>query len=297
MYHIIKNSIKKKKYYVVGAIGILMMCLTHISAWAVPDILHYHGKLTDSAGIPLDGTYQITFSLFQQETGGTAIWQETQTVAITLGIFNVQLGLINPLSSDLFVDDIRSSNVIGGAGNETSRVGEVAGDSPAYDSGWVQRPSYDPDERVGSILELIHGIGGDINDYVVDLQIRGSSTGPINNDTIGGRFGTYLYSSGLDHWGLDCPYYLRGRNIPPIINPITEEGEFSVLSDGEVRSYVVECWKDTLIIDGYLDAYQECRDDCRNPQCQPCMDDWTCEPHLYGPDHYFRNVYKGLVIE
>jgi len=38
----------------------------------IPEVINYHGKLKDSAGHPLSGTYNITFRLFtmrkQEET-------------------------------------------------------------------------------------------------------------------------------------------------------------------------------------------------------------------------------------
>jgi hypothetical protein len=45
-----------------------------------------------------DGEYDITFKLYTQDAGGTAIWTETQTVDVTGGIYSTQLGLVNPLN-------------------------------------------------------------------------------------------------------------------------------------------------------------------------------------------------------
>ncbi|UCF05801.1 MAG: hypothetical protein JSV33_01830 [bacterium] len=54
--------------------------------------------LTDVSGdaVP-DGSYSITFNIYDQEVGGTALWTETNTVQVTKGIFNVVLGTLDTL--------------------------------------------------------------------------------------------------------------------------------------------------------------------------------------------------------
>ena len=60
---------------------------------AVPHSISYQGVLTDGAGTPVaDGTYNITFNLYHQESGGSAIWTQTSPVSVTGGIFNATLG-------------------------------------------------------------------------------------------------------------------------------------------------------------------------------------------------------------
>jgi len=69
-------------------------------AITIPGMLSYQGRLTDSLGNPVpDGNYQLTFRLYQQETGGTPFWTETQTVSVQNGLFSVLLGSVTPISS------------------------------------------------------------------------------------------------------------------------------------------------------------------------------------------------------
>lgn len=64
----------------------------------VPPILSYQGVLTDASGaIVPDGNYNLTFRLYNTETGGAPIWSETHSVFINKGLFDVILGGINPL--------------------------------------------------------------------------------------------------------------------------------------------------------------------------------------------------------
>ncbi|MBC7187920.1 MAG: tail fiber domain-containing protein [Calditrichaeota bacterium] len=66
----------------------------------VPQVMSYQGYLTDAAGAPVgDSTYALTFTLYDAEAGGTALWTETHpAVLVTKGLFQVVLGSKNPLS-------------------------------------------------------------------------------------------------------------------------------------------------------------------------------------------------------
>ena len=63
-----------------------------------PLYFNYQGLLLDSAGNPVaDGDYDLTFAIYDVDTGGTALWSEAQTVTVTDGLFNAQLGLSTSL--------------------------------------------------------------------------------------------------------------------------------------------------------------------------------------------------------
>ncbi len=59
----------------------------------VPRTMDYRGYLTDAGGNPLDGTYSITFRIYDAATGGNLLWYETKSVTIANGYFDVQLDL------------------------------------------------------------------------------------------------------------------------------------------------------------------------------------------------------------
>lgn len=66
----------------------------------VPAIISYQGILTDTNGAPLTGNYDLTVRIYEQQSGGTAIWNETHTgVSISGGVFNIQLGSVTPFSA------------------------------------------------------------------------------------------------------------------------------------------------------------------------------------------------------
>ena len=69
----------------------------------IPHLLNYQGVLTDSAGNPVpDGNYQMTFSIYDNETDGNLLWSESQNVQVGDGLFNVLLGSVNSIPSDVF---------------------------------------------------------------------------------------------------------------------------------------------------------------------------------------------------
>ncbi|MBN2497666.1 MAG: hypothetical protein JXR96_23940 [Deltaproteobacteria bacterium] len=69
-----------------------------------PPYVPLQGVLEDSAGAPVDGTREIVFSIYGAQTGGAALWTETQTVLVDDGLFTVYLGQNAGLDLALFRD-------------------------------------------------------------------------------------------------------------------------------------------------------------------------------------------------
>lgn len=66
---------------------------------AVPHLINYQGRITDSSGTPLNGSYAITFRIYDAEAAGNLLWQETHTgLVIQKGIFSVLLGSVTALN-------------------------------------------------------------------------------------------------------------------------------------------------------------------------------------------------------
>lgn len=58
----------------------------------VPPYLVHQGRLLDALNAPVNGAQELTFSLYTEDTGGTAFWTETQTVLVSEGFYSVTLG-------------------------------------------------------------------------------------------------------------------------------------------------------------------------------------------------------------
>ncbi len=100
---------------------LLVIMLSTFAMADVPTMINYQGRLTDSAGDPIDTTIDITFSICVDSAGALCIWGETQTnVEIVDGLFDVNLGSVVTLDPDVFIDDDRWMHIIiGGSGGET----------------------------------------------------------------------------------------------------------------------------------------------------------------------------------
>lgn len=63
-------------------------------------LINYQGRLTNSEGKPVaDGNHKLVFKIYNQKTGGSALWNEWQTLNTQNGIFSTQLGIDNDLAS------------------------------------------------------------------------------------------------------------------------------------------------------------------------------------------------------
>ncbi|MGA2735829.1 MAG: YncE family protein [Bryobacteraceae bacterium] len=75
------------------------------TATALPRLMRFGGTVRDPDGNPLTGAAGITFALYSEQTGGAALWMETQNVtADSSGHYTVLLGSTKPegLPAELF---------------------------------------------------------------------------------------------------------------------------------------------------------------------------------------------------
>ena len=79
-------------------IMVSLFFITPPSFAEIPHYMQFQGKATDGSDVPLNGNHDLTFRIYDIETGGTPIWNETHTsVAVETGIFSVLLGGVTPL--------------------------------------------------------------------------------------------------------------------------------------------------------------------------------------------------------
>jgi len=78
---------------------LLTILFTSFVLAQIPQTISYQGVLSDANREPVpDGSYNLSFKLYDSATGGTALWSENQSVTVTSGLFNVILGKVNPLN-------------------------------------------------------------------------------------------------------------------------------------------------------------------------------------------------------
>lgn len=87
------------KIFKFTLIFILFSAFCSLSYAEIPKLINYQGRLTDSQGQPITGTKAVTFRIYDVESGGAALWQETySSFTFDRGIFNVMLGGITALN-------------------------------------------------------------------------------------------------------------------------------------------------------------------------------------------------------
>jgi hypothetical protein len=78
---------------ITSIVILVALCVPTAGLAQIPQTISYQGVLTDGAGTAVaDGTYNITFKLYDADGGGSALWTETQAVQVTGGIFSAILG-------------------------------------------------------------------------------------------------------------------------------------------------------------------------------------------------------------
>jgi len=87
-------------------IGLALLLPVFASTGEVPHLLNFQGRLDDADGqVVPDGDQTLIFRLFDAPAGGTQLWQETQIVTTTDGLFNVLLGSVTPIPDAAFDAD------------------------------------------------------------------------------------------------------------------------------------------------------------------------------------------------
>ena len=81
---------------------VAVLSFVHAAHGAPPATFTTQGYLTTSTGTPVTGTLVMTFDLYAAESGGVALWSETQFVVVKNGQYSAALGNTTPLSSLTF---------------------------------------------------------------------------------------------------------------------------------------------------------------------------------------------------
>jgi len=84
------------------AAAVTLVLGTSGAAAQVSQLVGYQGRLLRSDGTASTGTAAVTFQVFASESGGSALWIETQTLGLSDGFYATLLGLATPFGDGLF---------------------------------------------------------------------------------------------------------------------------------------------------------------------------------------------------
>jgi hypothetical protein len=168
----------------------------------LPRKMNYQGVIRDDGGNPLDGSHELTLTIYRYSPaigiGWQAVYSETQSVEVNDGLFNVVIGDSTALDPGVFggleglLAPSREGNLelgvrVDGGTELTPRVkllpvpyafrAEYVNRFPAphYDSGWTPING-------AQTVTFDHNLDGDVDDYVVDMTCK-DTTGLVNTGT------------------------------------------------------------------------------------------------------------------
>ena len=137
-----------------------------------PPLINYQGKLTDAEGKPMAGTHKLSFSIYTEESSGTAVWgpQVFNTVPVIDGYFNVILG----------TTDTKGRSISNAFSTENAYLEITIGDGPALPTRQrvLSTPYAFSAKRIDNTVEF--KISGSLDVYYpVYFKDKGWSTGGI----------------------------------------------------------------------------------------------------------------------
>lgn len=151
----------------------------------IPRLLNYQGYLTDTLGVPIDDTLDMTFKIFDDASGGSEWWSETQSnIPIEQGVFHAILGNNNLIPDSVFLDGTNQWLEVTLAGTITlSPRTRMTSAGHAYVAIYADTAGY------------AHNMGADNDWSVTDSVLHtnnywGIARGGVNNV----MHGSYIYS-------------------------------------------------------------------------------------------------------
>jgi hypothetical protein len=135
----------------------------------VPSTLTQQGRLLNADGTAATGTVSLVFSLYADGTSTTALWTETQSVALDGGYFSVALGSATPFTSGLWDGATKFLGLKVGADSEMTPREELTSIPYAMLANEVNGDIHPSSVTVGGVL-IIKPNG--------TLGVAGGPTGP-----------------------------------------------------------------------------------------------------------------------
>lgn len=121
----------------------LIFAFSSLAYADVPQMINYQGKITTPTGALVDTTIGMTFTIYDDSTGGNVLWTETQpSIAVEKGIFSVLLGSVNSIPDSVFDGNVRYLGVNVGADPEMTPRKQIVSVGYAYKSEYSDTAEY-----------------------------------------------------------------------------------------------------------------------------------------------------------
>ena len=87
-----ESEVRKMRKLILTTVLAITLCSAQLAQAQIPHLISYQGRLTDNSGTPITGSRNMTFRIWDAKTGGSKLWEDTYSVTIDEGIFEVLLG-------------------------------------------------------------------------------------------------------------------------------------------------------------------------------------------------------------
>jgi hypothetical protein len=166
----------------------------------IPNLMSYQGILSDATGL-VNGDVSLTFRIYEADTDGTSIWEETHsTVSVDGGVFSVTLGSQTPIDAPFDASYWLGITIDGGV-EQTPRTPLLPAPYALNARRVELAPSLDQAYREGS--EIIADAGAVTIGGPGGLLVEGMVETDLLKLHQGGQDGyvlTYAGSTGLAEW-------------------------------------------------------------------------------------------------
>ena len=160
-----------KRFMKVILFMVVIFSLSIAANASVPHLINYQGKVTDTSGNPLNGSYDLTFRIYDAETAGNMLWQETQTgVVVDKGLFGILLGSVTalniPFDKAYFLEIKVGTEVMSPRQRMTSAGyalrAEVAESVSGFDPGMVGTKTVDETGLANGMIPYYDSVSGKV---------------------------------------------------------------------------------------------------------------------------------------
>ena len=142
---------------------LVLLFLVSIAFAEVPRKISFQGVLTDTLGNPRpDGTYSLTFRIYEASTGNPPLWSEARTVLLKRGLLSVLLGETTPIPDAMKFDRPYWLGIQLGSSAELSPRTELTAVGYSFRSLRADTAQFAKDIAPGTVVRVVNGITDEV---------------------------------------------------------------------------------------------------------------------------------------
>lgn len=217
----------------VGLAAVVLALAMWQAQGAIPQEIHFQGRLTDTGGAPITATLNMTFALYDSLVAVSSLWDEIHVVDVADGMFSVTLGQGTPLTLALFRDNPRLYlGITVDADLEMAPRYPVCTAAYAFVALHAEQAAQATDADTLDTLdstdfttdaELSAGLAAKAN--TADLNDSSTATAPVGWDDIAGKPATYTPSA-------------HNHSAADITSGVLDNARFSAYADLSAEGYL-----------------------------------------------------------